>query len=159
MVYDKVFLATWVSDDGKRYFSAEARRLGYLSATGWKAKTVSPTRPPCLRWSCRRSVAVAAIPAPILPALPNDEYDYAADFYSVFPEADTVAAPKGRKSRKSVIAGCPSDAAETASKLRIVGRFDPNTDLSSFFSPESTSPYDVGFSSKAIPSKDLATSR
>ena len=50
MIYDKVFPATWVSDDGKSYFSAEARRLGYWSKTGWKAleRVPNPSAVPSL---------------------------------------------------------------------------------------------------------------
>ena len=158
MIYDKVFPATWVSDDGKRYFSAEARKLGYLPATGWKARNRVPDP------SAVPSLVVSKIGrgsgdpyAPILRALPNDEYDYAAEFYCVFPEADTVAAPEGRKSRKSVIVpeAVPSDpAGETA---KVSNTIDQQSYLPSFFSPESTSPYDAHFSRNPNCHNDLAT--
>ena len=105
MIYDKIFPATWVSDDGKSYSSAEARRLGYRSKTQWKplGRVPDPSAVPSLVVSkvarCRgRPCAL------ILRVLPDDMYEYADQYYCVYPEADTVVpAPKTRKSRKSVI--------------------------------------------------------
>jgi len=155
--YDKVFPATWVSDDGRSYSSADARRLGYWSATKWKARNRVPDP------SAVPSLVVSKVGrgsgdpcAPILRVLPGDEYEYAAEFYCVYPEADTVPAPEGRKSRKSVIIPAVVQA-ELAPESWIVKTIDQQTDPCSFFSPESTPPYDVGFSRKAIQGKDLAT--
>ena len=157
MRYDKVFPATWVSGDGKGYFSAEARKLGYLSAKGWKALNRVPDS------SAVPSLVVSKVGcgsgdpcAPMLRVLPNDECEYAAEFYCVFPEADTVPAPEGRKSRKSVVIPAAVQS-ELAPESWIVKTIDQQSDLSYFFSPESTPPYDVGFSRKAIQGKDLAT--
>ena len=163
MIYDRVFPATWVSDDGKRYFSVEARKLGYLSSTGWKVRNRAPDPSAVPSLVVLKFGRGSGDPcAPILRVLPNDEYEYAAEFYCVFPEADTVvAAPERRKSRKSVIAASvPSDpAAEIAPDPNSGKTIDQQSDLSSFFSPESSSPYDASFSSKAIPGKDLTTTK
>ena len=159
MDYDKIFPATWVSEDGRGYFSAEARKLGYWPKTKWKAlgRVPDPSAVPSLVVS-----QVARCPerpcGPVLRALPDDMYEFAAEYYCVYPEADTVAAPKGEKRRKSVIPAAMSP--EAASESETGEMQDQERDLSSFFfSSVSTPPYDVGFSAKAIPDKDLAATK
>ena len=141
MQHDQIFCATGRSDNGRAYWSDEAVSLGYKSESAWKksGRKVLPSAVPSVVVG-QVSRGVGRPLAPILRDLGKDEYDYAADYFFVYAESDTVVSGSTGGS-----SGSQNGKTE-----------DQPTATTTECSPPAILPYVAGFFDKSIQGKDLA---